>query len=116
MYCASCGAKNDDDAAFCERCGSDLRGAPRPAGAPTPAAAPQAPAVVYAPTRTRAWWYPIGVWVILSAFVLFVDFMEGGGLAWAWWVIGILGIFMVGFPLLRLLEERSMKRRGGPRR
>jgi len=67
------------------------------------------------PARPRAWWYPIGVWVILSAFFLFIDLLSAG-VDFAYFVIGILGIFMVGFPLLRRLEEWSAQRRGGPPR
>jgi hypothetical protein len=44
------------------------------------------------------------VWVVLSAFFLFLDLVPGDGLAWAHGPIGVLGIFLVGFPLLQLLE------------
>jgi len=117
MFCSNCGARNDDDARFCERCGVDLSGMPRPAAA-TPTEAPRpmppspsgVPPTVYPPARPRAWWYPIGVWFILSAFFLFVDVVPDARVDWSYWPIGIIGIFMVGFPLLRLLEEASVRR------
>lgn len=121
MKCASCGTENDGDARYCDGCGADLTGAPRPAegpkgkeaSRPAPPAAPQ-PLVVYASVRPRAWWYPIGVWVLLSSFFLFVDLVPGDGIGWAHWPIGVLGIFMVGFPLLHLVEtfvaERSRRK------
>ena len=114
MFCSRCGARNDDDAKYCEKCGADLGAMPRP-GTPVAAAAPPvaAPApVVYPPSHRHAWWYPIGVWVVLSAFFAFMDLMTSHTLTWSVWPIGILGIFMVGFPLLNLVEERS----AGPRR
>ncbi|OGS64308.1 MAG: hypothetical protein A3K59_02490 [Euryarchaeota archaeon RBG_19FT_COMBO_69_17] len=108
MYCSACGAKNEDDATFCDGCGADLRAAPRPtAGSSGPGPLP----VFYPPARARAWWYPIGVWLILSSFFLFVDLATTGGITWAYWPIGIIGIFMVGFPLLNLLEARIAGRR-----
>lgn len=128
MYCASCGNWNEDTAKFCDRCGADLRGMPRPAVAPAPAPAPVPPAapppayaygppMVYRPSRSRAWWYPIGVWLILSAFFLFTDLVASGGrILWAYWPIGVLGIFMVGIPLLHRIEARSLARSGQPPR
>jgi hypothetical protein len=92
---------------------------PKPAIAGTATAAPTAPPppvappprVVYPPSRPRAWWYPIGVWVILSAFFAFIDLASTRAVSWSIWPIGILGIFMVGFPLLHLLEERMSRPR-----
>ena len=119
MYCSRCGARNDEDARYCERCGADLGAMPRP-GAPgtapaVPAAPPlpsaPAPPLVYPPAHPRAWWYPIGVWVILSAFFAFIDVAGTHTISWSVWPIGILGIFMVGFPLLHLLEERASRTR-----
>ncbi len=116
MYCSSCGTRNDDDARFCEKCGADLTGMPRSAGtrlaaSPRPSTpSPAIPPTYYPPARPRAWWYPIGVWLILSAFFLFVDASTTRTITWAYWPIGILGIFMVGFPILRLLEETMARR------
>jgi hypothetical protein len=124
MYCSRCGARNDDDAKFCEKCGADLSAMPRPnMPAVSPASAPLGPVVAppppippyaYPPARHRAWWYPIGVWVILSAFFLFLDLAAPPHtVTWSIWPIGILGIFMVGFPLLHLIEARSFRPRPG---
>ena len=110
MFCSRCGARNDDDAKFCEKCGADLSVMPRPsvaAGPVPPPGMPPAPPVVYPPSHRHAWWYPIGVWVILSAFFAFMDLVTTHAITWSVWPIGILGIFMVGFPLLNLVEERS---------
>lgn len=74
-----------------------------PPGAPSPAGPPPPP-VYYRPAQQRAWWYPIGVWAILAAFFLFVDLSTTGRVSWSVWPIGILGIFMLGFPLLHRLE------------
>jgi len=114
MYCSRCGAKNDDDAKFCEKCGADMAGMPKPAVAGTPPTAPPPavmPPMVYRPTQPHLWWYPIGVWVILSAFFAFMDVVVTHTITWSIWPIGILGIFMVGFPVLHLIEGRA----GGPR-
>ncbi len=130
MYCSRCGTKNDDDARFCEKCGADLTAMPKPSVPAAPPAAPAAPAApppgaaypppgagyppppyAYPPAQRRAWWYPIGVWVILSGFFLFVDLVMNHTVTWSVWPVGILGIFMVGFPLLHLLEERSTRPR-----
>lgn len=119
MYCSRCGSRNDDDARFCEKCGTDMSGMPRPTVSGTAPAAPVAPPTpaapappyVYPPARPRAWWYPIGVWVILSAFFAFIDLAGTRTISWSIWPIGILGVFMVGFPLLHLLEERSSRPR-----
>lgn len=115
MYCSRCGTRNDEDARYCEKCGADLGAMPKPtapgmaaaaAVAPPPPVAPM-PLPVYPPARPRAWWYPIGVWVILSAFFAFIDFAGTRTISWSVWPIGILGIFMVGFPLLHLIEDRA---------
>ena len=119
MYCSRCGARNDEDARYCEKCGADLGAMPKPSlaggGPATPPAPPTpvapGPPVIYPPSRPRAWWYPIGVWVILSAFFAFIDFAGTHTISWSVWPIGILGIFMVGFPLLHAVEERSSRPR-----
>ncbi len=111
MFCSRCGSRNDDDAKYCEKCGADLSTMPRP---PAPAAptAPTAPVpVMYPPAHQHAWWYPIGVWVVLAAFFAFLDTMTTHAITWSVWPIGILGIFMVGIPLLNVVEERSTGRR-----
>ncbi len=114
MYCSRCGARNDEDAKFCEKCGADLGGMPKPSVAGTaPVAAPSAPQppyvppTVYSPARRHMWWYPIGVWVIFAGFFAFIDLTLNHTITWSIWPIGILGIFMVGFPLLHLVEERA---------
>lgn len=113
MYCSHCGASNEADAKFCERCGMDLASRPRASNASSTEPAPTRamPPVVYPPARPRPWWYPIGVWLLLAAFFLFVDLVSGGGVDWAYWPIGIIGIFLVGFPLLNLLETRMSHER-----
>ena len=115
MYCSRCGAKNEDGARFCDQCGADLSAMPRaaaaPAGAPPPGPPPTVPPLYYPPARTRAWWYPIGVWVILAAFFVFIDVATTGRITWSVWPVGILGIFMLGFPLLHRLEEWSSRPR-----
>lgn len=122
MYCSRCGGENDADARYCEKCGADLISMPKPIvpGTPNPAAppAPLGPPVpyaprpaVYAPGTRHAWWYPIGVWVILSGFFAFLDVVGTGRLTWSVYPIGVLGIFMVGFPLLNLLEGRAATKR-----
>ncbi len=126
MDCNRCGARNDDDAAYCDRCGAALR----PAGAaPTREGSPAGPVllsspvgpmprsvepVVYAPARRHAWWFPIGVWAILSAFFLFADLMVTHAISWSIWPVGVTGIFLVGFPLLGRLEQWSLARGGKP--
>ena len=121
MFCSRCGARNDDDAKYCEKCGADLGAMPRPgvAGAASatstapprpPMPPPTGPTMVYPPSNRHAWWYPIGVWVILSAFFAFIDLATTHTITWSVWPIGILGIFMVGFPLLHLVEERTARR------
>ncbi|HYM39090.1 MAG TPA: zinc-ribbon domain-containing protein [Thermoplasmata archaeon] len=113
MYCSRCGARNDEDAKFCEKCGADLATMPRPSvtGAPPRAPVgpplPPMPPMVYPPARPHLWWYPIGVWVILAGFFAFIDVATTHAITWSIWPIGILGIFMVGFPLLHLVEERA---------
>lgn len=110
MYCSTCGAKNEDGARFCDHCGADLGAMPRPSGTPSaapPIPPPTIPPLYYPPDRPRAWWYPIGVWVILAAFFLFIDLSTDGQVTWSVWPVGILGIFMLGFPLLHRLEEWS---------
>lgn len=47
MFCAHCGAKNNDDSGFCESCGVRLAGAVAPP--PATSAAPQQPAEAQAP-------------------------------------------------------------------
>lgn len=68
--------------------------------------------VVYNPAQRHAWWFPIGVWAILSVFFLFADVMVTHGISWSVWPVGVIGIFLVGFPLLRRLEAWSLARRG----
>ncbi len=114
MFCSRCGARNDDDAKFCEKCGADLSSMPRPAAPPplapvASAVPPGPPPVVYAPDHRHAWWYPIGVWVILAGFFAFIDLSTTHTITWSVWPIGLLGIFMVGIPLLNLLEDRTMR-------
>ena len=115
MFCSRCGARNDDDAKYCEKCGADLGVMPRPnvpGGAATGVGPPPpvAPPMVYPPSHRHAWWYPIGVWVILSAFFMFIDLSTTHSITWSVWPVGILGIFMLGIPLLNRLEERSAGR------
>jgi hypothetical protein len=116
MFCSRCGARNDDDAKFCDKCGADLSTMPRPSApaaasaAPAPMVPTVAPPMVYAPSEHHAWWYPIGVWVILAAFFAFIDLSVTHTVTWSVWPIGIMGIFMVGIPLLNLFEERMAGR------
>ena len=118
MFCSRCGARNDDDAKFCEKCGADLAVMPKPTVPGAAPAAPMAPAgppvpsappMFYPPARPHLWWYPIGVWVILSAIFVFMDLATNPAhtISWSIWPIGILGIFLVGFPLLHLVEESA---------
>lgn len=120
MFCSRCGTRNDDDAKYCEKCGADLGAMPKPsvpgaasaATAPSPSSpAPVYMPPVYQPSQRHAWWYPIGVWVILSGFFAFLDIAATHTVSWSVWPIGILGIFMVGFPLLQLVEGRATQRR-----
>ncbi len=123
MFCSRCGARNDDDAKFCERCGADLSAMPKPsvagtapsaaAAAPSGPPVPPVPPMYYPPARPHLWWYPIGVWVILAGFFLFIDLATNPAhtMSWSIWPIGILGIFMVGFPLLHLIEEGAGRSR-----
>ena len=113
MYCSRCGRRNDDDAKYCEKCGADLGVMPKPAAGAAPPPSPPPPLVppmVYPPSHRHAWWYPIGVWVILSGFFAFIDLTTAHAITWSVWPVGILGIFMVGIPLLNLLEERTTGR------
>ncbi len=115
MFCSRCGARNDDDAKYCEKCGADLSAMPRPSAsvgppAATPPAGPPPRPAVYPPSQHHAWWYPIGVWVVLAAFFAFIDVMTTQRITWSVWPIGILGIFMVGIPVLNLIEERTTGR------
>ncbi len=114
MYCSRCGTKNEDVARFCDHCGADLGAMPKPT--PTTAAPsvppPTVPPMYYPPTRGRVWWYPMGVWVILAAFFVFMDLSTTSRITWSVWPVGILGIFLLGFPLLHRLEEWSTRPRG----
>lgn len=94
MKCTNCGNENPEDARFCQTCGTALRGGSGP----------------ILTKEGRAWWYPIGVWAVLSAFFLFVDAAFTGAVTWSIWPIGFLGIFMVGFTLLRYADERSRRK------
>ena len=103
----------DEAARHCDACGADLRSMPRGTVAPPSAAAVAAPPpapVPYRPEAPRAWWFPIGLWLLASGFLLLADFATTGGILWSYWPIGLLGIFMAGFPLLHRLEERSLAR------
>lgn len=121
MLCGNCGANIDGAAKFCDQCGADLGAMPRVPAAPmtaapaSPPSPPLAPAPVlpfqYVPTTERAWWYPIGVWVILAAFSVLVDLATSGRITWSPWPVGILGIFLVGFTLLHRLEAWSLRPR-----
>jgi zinc-ribbon domain len=125
MDCKRCGASNEDGATFCDRCGARLADGPAAASAGDPmsnvVASPPASSgsaqrsmerVVYNPAQRHAWWFPIGVWAILSVFFLFADVMVTHGISWSVWPVGVIGIFLVGFPLLRRLEAWSLARRG----
>ncbi len=86
---------------------------PRPPAETVPPAAGSAPSMpppaVYHPAQHHVWWYPIGVWVILAGFFAFIDLVATGRLTWSVYPIGIFGIFMVGFPLLHLVEDRAAR-------
>ncbi len=108
MYCPNCAAENDDDAKYCEKCGAAL---PVSRPAVESVASPTRWERVYIRSPRSAWWYPLGAWAILSAFFLFLDLVgRDGTVDWAYWPIGILGIFMVGFPLLNMLDARARRR------
>ncbi len=74
MKCRSCGHENPDDAHFCQKCGTSM-GEPRSAPMFTKGG--------------KVWWYPIGVWAILSAFFLFIDAAASGAITWSVWPVGI---------------------------
>lgn len=95
MDCTNCGLENPDDSAFCQMCGTDLG---------------HSVTGPYLSRSGRAWWYPIGVWVIFSGFVVFVEWMGLGSIRWSLWPVGISGILLVGFTLLRHANERYSQR------
>ena len=53
MYCANCGAQNDDNAAYCVNCGNELRRVETPRADMPPPQQPQAQ-VSYAPPNAQA--------------------------------------------------------------
>ncbi|NIN70208.1 MAG: zinc-ribbon domain-containing protein [Anaerolineae bacterium] len=91
MECSNCGSENPEDSRFCQMCGASFTRPTRDR---------------YLSKGGRAWWYPIGLWAILSAFFLFVELMAWGGINWSLWPVGILGILLVGFTLLRYANDR----------
>lgn len=113
MDCASCGAEGQEGARYCDRCGADLALTPKPGAVPmTPSAvaAPAPPHFLYAPLRPPAWWYPLALWAVLAAVFLALDALGSGRITWSVWPVGLLGIFLVGFPLLHRLEAWSATR------
>lgn len=118
MFCPTCGERNEGGAKYCDACGTILPDLPSSTSSsaepgregPAPPRARE-PLVVFPPARPRAWWYPIGVWLLLSLFFVVVDLIPGDGIGWAYWPIGLSGIFLVGFPLLHLLEAWTAKRK-----
>lgn len=103
MNCPSCGTEYAPGDRFCLKCG---------AAVPPPAPTPMAPGAPHAAGREPSWWYPIGVWAVLTAFFLFIDLTTTGRISWAQWPIGIIGIFLVGFSLLGLADRRYRQTRG----
>jgi uncharacterized RDD family membrane protein YckC len=75
MFCHKCGAQVDDQAAFCDKCGTALQNTlPRVAAVPTPAPAPgyAAPAPAFpAAVQYAGFWRRFGAavldWLIMSA-------------------------------------------------
>jgi hypothetical protein len=124
MVCVRCGNAVDGEAKYCDRCGARIvsqpstEGSPPEAGSPTnevaaaevalSSAAPRS--FVYAPARRHAWWFPIGVWAIISAFFASVDVATTHMVSWSVWPIGVIGIFLVGVPILHRLERWSLAR------
>ncbi len=104
LICPSCATSNRDEALFCKYCGADVSKvskpeapSPLPAAAPPvpPAAPPPPPHITPRPVRPRAWWHPLGVFVILSAFFLVLDASATGRLTWS--LVVVLSIaFIVG--------------------
>lgn len=93
-FCTQCGARNADDAAFCEQCGAPLRAAAQPGSAPGSGAGPSPgspaprraggdPPAAAQPRAARRRGVPKLVWAVAAAVVV----LAGAGTA-AWMVLG----------------------------
>src|SRR3990170_7116706 len=107
MICPSCGTGNRHDAMFCKYCGFDLAKAPRPAAAqppappPTPSAMPPPPPMAPppAPMKPRVWWHGLGVFVIVAAFLLFIDLATTARVTWS--IAAVLSLaFLIGMIMI----------------
>jgi len=125
VICPSCGTPNRDDALFCKYCGLDLSRVPRPAPpaptpAPTPEAPPPAPPIAppprpyvgpLRPSRPRVWWHPLGVFAILAAFFLFVDYAGEGRVSWSLVVVLAIAFIIGGVAILQYLASPDRRDR-----
>ncbi len=109
MFCMRCGAPLPDHAQFCYHCGTPIVPAPTAPQAAPPATA--APNYMHpAPGRRR----PSGVELagdilaLLGIVVLIVDY-------WAdWWVLLVLGLFLLVFGLILYVVAWSQRPRAMP--
>ncbi|WP_292416567.1 hypothetical protein [Methanoregula sp.] len=51
-------------------------------------------------TGGKKWWYGIAVMLLISVFLLGMDFMMNGRITWSVWPVAAVLFFGVGFSLL----------------
>lgn len=114
MFCPQCSVENREDAVFCKNCGYKLSQAPKPVreekAAPPPPTAALRPIPPMPPSR--AWWLPLGIVSVLSAFLLLVDFVSSRRLSWSIVIVAALSLVAGGYSVLEyLLAPRTRDQR-----
>jgi hypothetical protein len=108
VYCTRCGTKNDDDAAFCKKCGADLQGGTT---GPVATKAPQSKEqddcerdCQGSKTEQRWFWgivvIIIGVWIVIQfGLPNIVDLppeIEDFEFCWVIWIIIGIAVLLAG--------------------
>ena len=105
MYCTRCGTKNEEDAAFCKKCGNDLHG---PSSGPTPG--PKG-----SDRESSIWWaiivIIIGTWIIwefgLKNVVDTPDWMNDDLFCTAIWIMVGIAVLAAGVRMM-MRKNRQM--------